>query len=659
MAKPKDPHKGGQQLPLITPDSDWRPPTELPDLRRFSHVALDTENRDGGLSSGRGPGWPYGDGHIAGVGAAWREGQELKSIYVPINHPDTECLPKENVARWLDDLFKSGTQLIFQNAPYDLGWSLADLGVRPPASARLHDTTAMAVMLDENRYSYTLGDLARWRGVPGKDEALLREAAASYGYHGEDVKKNLWRLPGRFVAPYGSGDPETTLQLFEEMMPHLSRDEVLDAYRLECDLIPMVLEMRRRGIRFDVDAAEQARDRLYEKCNELLKEVGRRLGEGVSIKNIGQTKWMERVHDAQGVRYPRTPKTNVGSFTAGKDGWMGKHEHWLPSMLAKAMKYEEAARKHVQGYLIDYAHRGRLHATVNQFRNEDGGTRSHRFSYADPPLQQVPERDEEIGPLIRGMFLPEEGEVWGAHDYSQQEYRLIVHFAAALECRRAEEAVALYRENPKTDFHALVVDWTGLDRKRAKDTNFAKAFGAGIKKFAQMIGRSEEEARAIYEQYDRELPFVSEAAKLLTRRASRHGYVRLLDGARSHFDSWEPADWHERRGPALQLEAARERYPGLLLTRAMTHKAFNRLIQGSAARQTKLAMRECWRSGIVPLLQMHDELDASHGESRTAELMGQIMRDAVELRVPTVVDSEFGRSWGEAKDKTFDMKLAA
>ena len=227
---------------------------------------------------------------------------------------------------------------------------------------------------------------------------------------------------------------------------------------------------------------------------------------------------------------------------------MRASQHPLPRAIAEAKQCHEAATKFVEGYLIRSLYNGRIHANINQYKTEDGGTRSHRFSYSDPPLQQMPSRPdpvetwkitEIIAQQLRMSFEPEEGELWFAPDYSQQEYRLIVHYAFLLECTKAEEAVAKYNKDPNTDFHNLVVDMTGLTRRRAKDVNFAKAYGAGVSKFALMTGMSLEEAAQVMGQYDGEMPFVKELNEQMDRLAHATGaeFDRLfLEGMIRHHD---------------------------------------------------------------------------------------------------------------------------
>lgn len=641
------------QLPMsfLLPEAGWKEPTELPDLRGSGVIAIDTETRDDGLSHDRGPGWVYGAGRIVGISMASAKG----SVYVPLYHPDSSNFDKDQVHRWLKSHLESGEEIVFQNASYDLGWLTTDFDIKIPE--KFHDTMAMAYMLDEQRLTYGLDSLCAWQGVPGKDETKLRDAARAFGF---DPKGQLWKLPAKFVGEYAEQDAVGTLELYRRFLPQLVGQSVVDAYLLEVDLIPMVMAMRRRGVRINTTKAYEARRELLGKRDEALKELGSKLqiGRAVTIDDVKSKKFLSKVFRDENIQVPSTEKGN-DSF---ESDWMEKVDHWLPQLCARAQKMQDAGEKFIQGYLIEYAHRGRIHAEVHQFRNDRGGTKTSRFAYSDPPLQQMPSRNPEIADKIRGVFEPENGEVWGALDYSQQEYRLIVHFASLCGVAGAEKPVSMYRENPKTDFHTMVAELTGLPRRKAKDVNFAKAFGAGVSKFALMTGMTLEDAEAVMKQYDDEAPFVKRLSEFVQTTAARRGYIRLIDGARVRFERWEPRWWDYKKaqgmnvplGPCDRDEALRRvedpdhPWSGAL-RRAFTHKAMNWLIQGSAARQTKLSMRECWRSGLLPLLQMHDELDFSFSEESQAKRAVECMRDTVKLEVPVVVDAEFGPNWGKAK----------
>src|SRR6516165_2014216 len=633
--------------------SVWSAPTELPDLRRAGVIALDTETRDDRLRADKGSGWSTCEGHICGVSVAWREGANIRANYFPLRHPDSNNLDAARVFAWLRDLIASDVRIVTQNGLYDFGWLRVEANIRMPE--RLEEISALATMVDENRHRYSLAELCKWRGIAGKDTALLEQGAAALNLPKRaKLAEYIWLMPAHFVGPYAEQDAASTLALFESLNPILDQEGTRDAYRLEVDLLPMVLEMRRRGVRVDIAAAEKARDQLLQKRDAIFAELSEKLGIGVRMAEIGRTKWLAETFNKHAITYPRTAKGNP-SFTAGTAGWMHKHPHWLPQLIAKANKYNKAGVDFLETHILGHTVNGRIHAEIHPHRSDEGGARSLRFSYSNPPLQQMAARDEEIAPLIRGVFLPEEGEVWAKPDISQQEFRFIVHYAAKLKLTRAEEAAERYRADPNTDFHAFVSELTSIERKQAKNVNFAKAFGAGVRKFAAMIGKSESEARAIYARYDRLLPFVHQLSKRCQHMAASRGYLELYDGARRHWDDW--VAWTNWKGtdPCSHEEAKRRisdpAHPWYRKGpphRIDTHKAMNALIQGSAARHTKLWMRACWREGIVPLLQMHDCLDLSVASPEQAERVAQLGREAVTLEVPIEVDLKFGRSWGDA-----------
>jgi DNA polymerase I-like protein with 3'-5' exonuclease and polymerase domains len=505
----------------------------------------------------------------------------------------------------------------------------------------------------------------------------------------QDAVKNIWRFPARYAAEYGEQDPESTLLLMENLRLEMAEQGLMRAYQTEMRLVPVVHAMRRRGIRVNLDRALALRDDLLGRSERALAQLRSHMGyhRDISIDDIRQRDWLVQAFSGENVEYKITKdedgNDDLASFT--KD-WMRRAEHWLPRLIAEAKQCREVADKFVQSYLIDYAHNGRVHATINQWRMEGGGTRSHRLSYADPPLQQAPSRGEpfdgwdltaEIAGEYRKCFDPETGQYWFAPDYSQQEYRLIVSDAVRENLPKAREAAQLYIDDPKTDFHNLVVQWTGLGRRHAKDCNFAKAFGAGVPKFASMISKPLEEAASIMGTYDEELPFVKALGRLAQKMAERRGYIRLFDGARCHFDKWESGwldkaererGWKEQWGmDACDLETAQSRaetdghpWQGKRLRRAFAHKGMNRRIQGNAARQMKMAMVECGENVEIPLIQMHDELGFSLDSEKKAADIVEIMRTVYQCRVPFQVDAEWGTTWGDAKHASLlEAKRAA
>jgi DNA polymerase I-like protein with 3'-5' exonuclease and polymerase domains len=462
----------------------------------------------------------------------------------------------------------------------------------------------------------------------------------------------IWQLPARLVGPYAEIDAVRTLEVSEILRQIVEREGTRDAYRLEVDLLPMVLEMRRRGIRIDQDAAEQAYDTFIGKRDAALTELSDQHGAAVSMAEIQGRKWLEKTFDGYGISYPRTAKGNP-SFSTKKSGWMAEHEHWLPRGIAVAKKYNHAGETFIRGHILSHIVNGRIYGEIRPHLSDEGGTISFRFSYSNPPLQQMPKRDDEIGPLIRSAFLPEEGEFWATADASQQEFRGWVHYGVQHGLPSAQAAAKAYRNDPDTDFHKLVGEMTGLGRDTAKTANFAKGYGSGVETFAKTIGKSREEATAIMAQYDARLPFVAKLFRIEQEKASRTGITRLYDGALRHWNLYAPS-WQDKN--ACSFEEARRRvtdpghsWHGQPLGRAGVRKAFNALVQGLGARHTKLWMRAVFQqTGTIPLLQMHDSLECSVTSREQGEMIARLGEEAVSLNVPMQVGLKFGKTWGDA-----------
>jgi DNA polymerase I-like protein with 3'-5' exonuclease and polymerase domains len=642
--------------------SDWQPLPALPDLRRVGTIGFDTEERDGGLLTDHGPGWPWRDGHIAGVSVAYRAEGTLNAHYFPIRHPDSQNFDPANVFQWVRDHITAGVRFVCQNGLYDWGWLYADAGISMPPGEQLEETQALATMVDENRHRYSLEALCAWRGLPGKDDALLREGCAALGLIPKGKKKfnpapHIWQLPARYVGRYAEQDPTSTLLLLESLDPVLDRENTRGAYRLEVDLLPMVHAMRRRGIRIDTARAEQVHDLMLARRDAVLAQLSEKHGAELGMTAVRSDKQLARICDGYGIEYPLTEKGNA-SFKAGRMGWMDASEHWLPQLVASARRYDNSA-KFVES-IVDHARNGRVFGEVHPHHSDTGGTRTLRFSYSHPALQQTPKHNAELAPLIRSIFLPEEGEVWASCDLSQQEFRLIVHYAVRHKLRGAAEMRDQYIRDPHTDIHAATAERSSgaLDRQAGKTLNFGKFYGMGLRTFAHAISKPQSEAQKLYDLYDQIMPFVSQLSNKCKRAVWDTGHLTLLDAARMHFNQWAAGGkWKEGAGPCSRAEAEhRVRDPGhpwygQRLYRADAHKALNTLIQGSAARYTKMWMREVWRAGITPMLQMHDSLDLSVSSPEQAEMVAHLGEEAIKLEVPMIVDVKFGRTWADAEHK--------
>ena len=614
------------QNPLFPPRSDWVAPDILPDLSSASRIAVDLETKDPNLRVS-GPGWATGNGHVTGIAIA----TDGWSGYLPIRHEGGGNLDAGFVFRWLNKSLSTNCDKIFHNALYDVGW-LRREGVT--LNGKIQDTVIAAPLIDENRRQYSLNSLGLDYCKEIKDETLLTEAAKS---HGVDPKAEMYKLPAKFVGEYAEQDAVLTLKLWDKLKKLLETQKLEPIYELESSLIPLLVEMRWRGVRVDVNKAEETVDKLKQQEKDCIKQIKYKYGVDVDVWASAS---VAKAFDKAGLTYPRTQKTNAPSFT-GK--WLEGLDHGLPKLVVEARKLQKIRSAFIENMILEHSHNGRIHGQMHPLRGDSGGTVSGRFSYSTPNLQQVPARDPILGPLVRGLFLPEEDHVWGAYDYSQQEPRLTVHYASKMNLPGSDEAVSAYRHED-ADFHQIVADMAGIARKDAKVINLSLSYGMGKNKLIQALGINELEAEALFNNYHSKVPFIKELTLSCSRRAENVGEITTLLGRKCRFDMYEARN--EKTQP-LPMDKAIEEY-GQNIRRAFTYRAFNRLIQGSAADMTKQAMLDLWKEGIVPHIQVHDELDISVKNKEESRKIVEIMETCVDLNVPSKVDAEIGDTWGTA-----------
>ena len=616
------------QSPMFAPESNWSIPEIFPKFSDNERIAIDLETYDPHLLTS-GPGWATNRGHMVGVGVATKDWKG----YFPIRHEGGGNLDEAVVLRWLQNTLSSTKrEVIFHNALYDVGW-LRREGV--DVKGKILDTMFAAPIVDENRYSYSLDALGQTYCGEKKDESLLQDAALAWGVN---PKAEMYKLHSKYVGPYGEQDAALTLKLYEKLKLELREQNLEPIYEMECKLIPLLLEMRWRGVRVDEQKAEDVSKNLSLQEQKLQIEIKRKYGEDV---NLWANASLQKIFDKNNLPYPRTEK-GMPSF---QRQWLESHEHELPQMIVRARKLNKARTTFIDKMISEHAVDGRIHAEAHPLRSDAGGTVSGRFSYSNPNLQQVPARDPELGTMIRSLFIPEEKCQWGLFDYSQQEPRLTVHYANKMGLIGAKDAVTAYRDK-NADFHQIVADMANIPRKQAKNINLGLSYGMGKQKLIKELGLGDTEAQALLTRYHEKVPFIRGLQDQCARVALDRGYIKTLAGRRCHFDLWEHK--YDDSMP-LPLEEARDKY-GDVLKRSYTYKALNRLIQGSAADMTKLAMLGLWEEGIVPHVQVHDEVDISIEDDEQAAKVSRIMENCVELAVPLVVDTELGASWGETEE---------
>ena len=401
------------KLGSATVTSEWVPPAELPDLTKAKTIAIDVETRDPNLKK-MGPGWARGDGEVVGYAVATADW----AGYVPIRHAGGGNIDEKQVNKWLKKVFDCPADKIMHNAQYDLGW-IKRMGFN--MKGRVIDTMVAASLLDENRRSYSLNALCYELLGVAKSEKLLHAAAADFGI---DAKAEMWKMPAMFVGPYAQNDAEITLDLWNYLSTQLKQEELTTVANLELDLLPCLVDMTWRGIRVNMDKAEITRNAILKREIEVLKEIKRVSGCNIEIWAAAS---IAKAFDKLSIAYPKTEK-GAPSF---RKQFLSEHPDKLPKLIVEARNLNKTSGTFINSILNFCNADGRIHSHINQIRSDDGGTVSGRFSMNNPNLQQIPARDPEIGPLIRSLFLPEEGEQWAAIDYSQQEPRILVHYAKA------------------------------------------------------------------------------------------------------------------------------------------------------------------------------------------------------------------------------------
>ena len=619
---------------MFEAQKEWICPENYPDLKGYKYVAIDLETKDPDLKV-RGSGAIIGNGNIVGIAVAvdgW-------SGYYPIAHEGGGNLEKDKVMDWIKSVCAADNVKLFHNAMYDVCW-LQAAGVK--INGHIVDTMVMASLIDENRLSYTLNSISYEFLGEVKDEKALIEAAQSWGI---DPKSEMYKLPAMYVGNYAEKDAQLTLELFKVLSREMQKQSLQNVFDLETQLFPCLIDMKFKGVRVDIEKAHKLKQQLTAQENELLLKVKQETG---IEPQIWAARSIATVFDKLDLHYERTEKSLAPSFTKN---FLQEHKHPIVQMIAKAREINKAHTTFIDT-ILKFTYKGRIHADINPIRSDQGGTVTGRFSYANPNLQQIPARNKELGPMIRSLFLPEIGHKWGCFDYSQQEPRLVVHYAATTEPICFDESVTKIVDefkNNSVDFHKTVADMAGISRDQAKTINLGLFYGMGKAKLQAELGlNTKEEAEVLFNQYHDNVPFVKELMNKTSQFAQTSGSIGTLLGRRCRFNKWEPATFGMHT--PMTFEEAERTYGRGRIRRAMTYKALNKLIQGSAADMTKKAMLDLYNEGIIPHIQIHDELDISVIDDNQAKKIVEIMEGAVTLAIPNKVDYESGETWGDIYD---------
>ena len=645
------------------------------DLKGVDTVAVDIETYDPNLKT-KGLGAIRNDGFICGIAVA--TGKDTS--YFPLRHSDTDIDPQRIDKIWEvlnKKIFQNeNITKVFHNAMYDVCWIRAITGKM--IKGRIVDTMIAASVINENRFKYSLDSLSKDYLDEGKYKYDLQQKTLEWsGGTVKDPMTNMHKLPASIVKDYAKQDVDLTYKLWNLFNKKI--DEVLytkedgeqktcrKIFELETKLFLCLVDMKFKGVKIDTAQAILFGRHLKKRRDQIIKAIQSKTGIRVdiwaasSIKNLLEH---QKITD-----YKETPKSKMPQLP--KD-YLKTHKNKCLRMIAKAREYDKAVNTFIEG-LLSYVYEGRIHADINQIRSDAGGTVTGRFSMSNPNLQQIPSKGF-IGKKMRELFIPDEGYKWGSFDYSQQEPRIVVHYAIKIGLPGTEDLQQEF-DRDDADFHQIVADMANISRKQAKTINLGLFYGMGKIKLQKELGLDQVEAKTLFNDYHNRVPFVRDLSQQLIQFSKKNKLLFTLYDRFCRFDKWETTnkEWNPETNRFNQVtlyteKDAREAFKAEMLdkykqnkidpnymdyferyyTPAFTYKALNRLIQGSAADMTKKAMVDLYEQGIVPHIQIHDELCFSTTDHES-KLIIKTMEKTIPLEVKNKVDYESGPNWGTIK----------
>ena len=618
------------QMPMFPPKSDWRPPSmaDLPTWADAKRIGIDIETCDPTLKE-FGPGVRRSDSYIAGVSFAIEDGP---CHYLPFRHGD-DNLPEAQVLAYLRDNAKVFRGVaVGANFGYDLDWLAGD-GITFRNAKWIRDVQIADPLINELYDSYSLDNIAvRW-GIPGKDTDLLKQAAHDYGIQTHE----MYRLPARLVGQYAEQDAALPLQLLRRQETMIDELDLWNIYNLESNVQPITVKMRRRGVRIDFDQVDRIEAWTLAEEKAALERVRQATGVNIPVGHTNKKRLLVPALSAIGAKFSETPSGQPEVTQAV----LKQLDHPVARDIMHARKVEKLRNTFVKS-IRRHAINGRIHCTFNQMRRtkNDGDTKGARFgrmSSEHPNMQQQPARDE-FAKMWRAIYIPDHpGQRWLCADFSQQEPRMLTHYAEICGLPRAKEAADRYRNDPSTDNHQMMADMADIERSHAKEIYLSLCYGMGGAKLARKLGLptawkeihghkrevAGPQAQRLLDKFKLRAPFIHMLATRCEEAVQSRGCIRTILGRVLHFP----------------MRADGNGYDWL-------HKAISRLIQGGSADQMKKSMVDVDAAGYDMQLQVHDELDLSFEHDSDAKRIGEIMVAAVPLNVPTKVDLEAGPNWG-------------
>lgn len=435
------------------------------------------------------------------------------------------------------------------------------------------------------------------------------------------------------VAEYSAEDADVTFRLkpiLEERLGAAGQGRVF--HEIECPLIPVLVEMEREGVSIDTGALAQYGEQLAAECERLEGVI---IGHAGTKFNLNSPRQLGQIlFDV--LKLEEKPKrTKTGQYLTNEQTLVGL----APKHAIVREILEHRAIQKLKSTYVDALPgavsptTGRVHTTFNQMMTATG-----RLNSENPNLQNIPIRTERGREIRRAFVARQDGWAILSADYSQIELRIMAHMsedAALIEAFAAGQDI--HTATAARVYGVGMGEVTGEMRRKAKMVNFGIIYGISAFGLSQRLGIPRGEAAEIIATYFQKYPGVKRYMEATIGFARDRGYVETLCGRRRYLRDIKSANATARQ--------AEER------------NAINAPIQGTAADMIKIAMARVQdglnASGFSTrmILQVHDELVFDlfcEEEQEVRRIVGTAMREAIELKVPVVVEIGVGKNWLEA-----------
>jgi DNA polymerase-1 len=552
--------------------------------------------------------------------------------YIPTKCKESHLDEREVVEALRSMLEDSTIAKIGHNLKYDLV-VFQNVGIE--VQGPLYDTLITAWLIDASRSGYSMDAVAMglldYECMPISD--LIGKGKSQITFD---------QVPIEDAYPYAAEDADIAFRLWNVLEPQLAGSKLQQLYdELEMPLIRVLAAMRIAGICVDPNELQRQREILSTRIEELKGDIE---SEAPFPFNPDSPKQLSQVlfndPDAEQGGLGIKPIKKGKSFHSTDVEVLERLsvdpdiETKLPSLVLEYRKLT----KLVNTYLVSlgetiHAKTGRIHASFNQT-----GTATGRLSSSDPNLQNIPIRSE-IGRNIRKAFIPDEGNLFVAADYSQVELRMLAHLSGDEALIHAfKDGQDIHKAVASEVFGTAIEDISDQQRSAAKAVNFGIVYGITSWGLARQLGCDVDRATSIIDEYKSKFSGIQTFLDRCTRQAIEYGYVETIMHRRRHIYAIDSSN------PQQQALAKRI--------------AINSVVQGSAADLIKIAMIRVQRDlqsnfeGARLLLQIHDELVVEvpkENAEPVRDFLVDVMESAMELDVPIVADASIASNWAECK----------